>query len=222
MKRLRKILGWFSLVLLVLVGLALIFNEPIKNYLVAHNGQTKIVRMTKNQIAQSHHQKGQFDFSKVESISATQVVQAATHNDAAPLGKLAIPAVGLKLPIVKGLSDDSLSTGGGTMKPDQAMGQGNYALAGHYMTDKGALFSPLARTQIGQLMYITDLTKVYTYKVTYKQIVDPTSVWLIADKPNTQLLTLITCADGGTNRWCVQGDLVKTQGATKRNLAVFQ
>ena len=54
-------------------------------------------------------------------------------------GAIAIPKVNLYLPILLGLSDDSLSTGAGTMRKNQVMGQGNYPLAGHYMTAKGVL-----------------------------------------------------------------------------------
>jgi len=48
--------------------------------------------------------------------------------------------VNLKLPIVKGVDDTALATGGGTLKPDEKMGEGNYALAGHYMTIKELYF----------------------------------------------------------------------------------
>ncbi|MCD2257360.1 class A sortase [Agrilactobacillus fermenti] len=221
MKKFGKAMGWIFLVIVFIIGLLLIFNEPIKSYLVQRNAEAKMQNLTRDQIKQNELKDGQFDFSKVKSISVNQVVKTSMQNDANPLGKLAVPAVGLKLPIVKGLSDTALSTGGGTMKPDQVMGKGNYALAGHYMTNKGALFSPLERAQLGQYMYITDLNKVYTYRITYKKIVDPKSVWLIDDVKGAKLLTLITCADGGVNRWCLQGNLINEQSATKENLAVF-
>ncbi|MFD1672867.1 class A sortase [Agrilactobacillus yilanensis] len=222
MKKFGKIMGGIFLGLVLIVGLALIFNEPIKAYLVQHNAQQKMENLTKDQVKQNNLKDGDFDFGKVKEIDASQVVKTSLQNDANVLGKIAIPAVNLKLPIVKGLSEASLSTGGGTMKSDQVMGKGNYALAGHYMTNKGALFSPLERTQLGQMMYITDLTNVYQYKITYKKVVDPESVWLINDVSGQQLLTLITCADGGVNRWCVQGNLVQTEKATKENLAMFE
>ncbi|HAY53058.1 MAG TPA: class A sortase, partial [Lactobacillus sp.] len=160
-------------------------------------------------------------FSKVNSLNAQQVVQTAVKRDASVSGKLAIPAVGMHLPIVKGLSDTALSTGGGTMKPDQVMGQGNYALGGHYMTNKGILFSPLESTQLGQRIYLTDLEHVYTYEITWKKIVDPTAVYLINDVAGTAMVTLITCADGGVNRWAVRGPLINTTVANKQTLAVF-
>lgn len=222
MKKFGKIMGGILLGIILIVGLALIFNEPIKGYLVQRNADQKMAQVTKDQIKQNKLKDGDFDFGKVKQIDASQVVKTSLQNDANVLGKMAVPAVGLKLPIVKGLSEAALSSGGGTMKPDQVMGEGNYALAGHYMTNKGALFSPLERAQLGQMVYITDLNKVYQYKITYKKIVDPESVWLINDVKGSSLLTLITCADGGVNRWCIQANLVKVQTADKTTLAIFE
>jgi sortase A len=90
------------------------------------------------------------------------------------------------------------------------------------MLNNGAnLFSPLDNIQIGTTMYITDLTKVYQYKVTFKKVVNPYATELIDDVPGKKLLTLITCADGGVNRLAVQGKLIATTKATKTNLVVF-
>ncbi|KRL13022.1 hypothetical protein FD09_GL002562 [Schleiferilactobacillus perolens DSM 12744] len=202
------------------VGILLIFNEPIKNWLVSTMSERQM-NVSRQQIQENELHKGQFDFAKVKSIDTTQVVQAAVNSDVSVIGKLAIPAVGMRLPIVKGLSDAALSTGGGTMKPDQVMGEGNYALAGHYMTNKGILFSPLEDTQLGQQVYLTDLEHVYIYKITWKKIVDPTAVYLINDVSGDTMVTLITCADGGVNRWAIRGHLVSREPANKQTLAVF-
>ncbi|UZM99972.1 class A sortase [Lysinibacillus sp. MHQ-1] len=55
------------------------------------------------------------------------------------------------------------------MKPNQHLGQGNYALAGHYFEEKDILFSPLYQTQIGDIIYVTDMSNVYEYKLTTKK-----------------------------------------------------
>lgn len=220
MKKAGKVLVRVLLFIVFVVGILLIFNEPIKNWLVSTMSERQM-NVSRQQIQENELHKGQFDFAKVKSIDTTQVVQAAVNSDVSVIGKLAIPAVGLRLPIVKGLSDAALSTGGGTMKPDQVMGQGNYALAGHYMTNKGILFSPLEDTQLGQQVYLTDLEHVYIYKITWKKIVDPTAVYLINDVSGDTMVTLITCADGGVNRWAIRGHLVSREPANKQTLAVF-
>ncbi|MCI1891692.1 MAG: class A sortase [Schleiferilactobacillus perolens] len=220
MKKAGKVLVRVLLFIVFVVGILLIFNEPIKNWLVSTMSERQM-NVSRQQIQENELHKGQFDFAKVKSIDTTQVVQAAVNSDVSVIGKLAIPAVGMRLPIVKGLSDAALSTGGGTMKPDQVMGEGNYALAGHYMTNKGILFSPLEDTQLGQQVYLTDLEHVYIYKITWKKIVDPTAVYLINDVSGDTMVTLITCADGGVNRWAIRGHLVSREPANKQTLAVF-
>ncbi|WP_125588608.1 class A sortase [Companilactobacillus jidongensis] len=218
MKKFFTILGT---VVLLLVALALIFNEPIKEYAVSRISDYHLSSLTVNKVKKNENKKGEFDFKKVKPLTASQVANASVNNDAAVIGKMAVPSVKLSLPIVKGLSDNSLSTGGGTMKEYEKMGQNNYALAGHYMTAKGALFSPLENAQIGDLAYITNMKHVYTYKIFYKKIVPPTAVYLLDDEKGQKLLTLITCADGGTNRWAIQASLVSTMPANKTTLAVF-
>ena len=43
---------------------------------------------------------------------------------------------------------------------------------------------------------------VYVYRIYMKKIVDPSAVWLVNNTPQN-IVTLITCADGGKNRWAI-------------------
>ncbi|WP_125761281.1 class A sortase [Companilactobacillus hulinensis] len=217
----KKFFSIFGTILLLIVALALIFNEPIKEYAVSRISDYHLSSLTAEKAKKNEKTQGEFDFKKVKPLTASQVAKASVSNDAAVIGKMAVPSVSLYLPIVKGLSDNSLSTGGGTMKEHEKMGQNNYALAGHYMTNKGALFSPLENAQIGDKAYITNMKRVYTYKIFYKKIVPPTAVYLLDDEKGQKLLTLITCADGGTNRWAIQASLISSMPANKATLAVF-
>lgn len=221
MKKMKKFFSIFGTILVLLIALALIFNQPIKEYAVKQISNRNLSSLTADKVKANQKKKEQFDFNKVKPISASQVAKAAVNNDAAVIGKMSVPSVALRLPIVVGLSDNALSTGGGTMKENEKMGKNNYALAGHYMTNKGALFSPLENAQIGDLAYITNMKRVYTYKIYYKKIVPPTAVYLLDDVKGQNILTLITCADGGTNRWALQGSLVRNEPANKATLAVF-
>lgn len=210
------------LILIVLIGLLLIFNQSIKSFIVDQLSQNRIESVTKAAVKKNNNAKGEFDFSKVKSIGTKQIAKGMVNGNIPVLGKLAVPSVGLKLPIAKGLSDEVLSVGGGTMKPHEKMGEGNYALAGHYMTNKGVLFSPLEGVHIGDMIYITDLTHIYSYKTTSKKIIDPTRTEVIEDVAGKKLITLITCADGGTNRWSIQGKLVKKAKLTNTTAKIFE
>lgn len=208
-------------VILLIVGIALIFNKQIRNQMVRQNQTQALTNLTAKKVKHNQKKKGMYDFSKVKEIDFAQVTRAKVKNTSDAIGALAIPDVNMYLPIMLGLSDDAMATGGGTMRADQKMGKGNYPLAGHYMTSKGILFSPLEDAKKGQLVYLTNLNKIYVYKIYMKKKVSPYAVWLV-DNTKKPVVTLITCADGGVNRWAVRGSLIKTEKATSKNLQVFK
>lgn len=165
-----------------------------------------------------------YDWSKVEPMNSNQAANARLHAESVSLGAIAIPSVGMYLPVVAGVSSAALSTGGGTMCPGQVMGQGNYPLAGHYLSTKGPLFSPIASTQVGSYVYLTDLETVYAYKIYSKFHASPRAVYLTENtlyhgKPIT---TLITCADGGADRWVVRAYLTEEKPATTSTMKIFR
>lgn len=208
-------------IILLIIGLGMIFNSQIRDMMVRQNQTTALKKLNKETVKKNQKKKGMFDFSKVEEIDFGQVTKSRVNNTADAIGAIAVPSVNMYLPIMKGLSDDAMSTGGGTMRPDQVMGKGNYPLAGHYMTAKGVLFSPLENTKIGEKVYLTNLDKIYVYRIYMKKIVDPTAVWLV-DNTKQNIVTLITCADGGVNRWAIRGKLIAKEPATDKNLQVFK
>ncbi|MUG33622.1 sortase, partial [Psychrobacter sanguinis] len=76
------------------------------------------------------------------------------------IGGIAIPELGINLPIFKGLGNVELIYGAGTMKEDQVMGgDNNYSLASHHIFglvgSSEMLFSPLERAKDGMVIYLT-------------------------------------------------------------------
>lgn len=134
-------------IILLIVGLVLIFNKQISNHLISHNQNQAMTSLTRKQVVKNEKKKGMFNFARVKEVDFGQVVNAARKNNAEAIGAIAIPDVNLHLPICRGMSDAAMTTGGGTMRANQVMGKGNYPLAGHYMTAKGILFSPLEDTK---------------------------------------------------------------------------
>ncbi|MCR1902244.1 class A sortase [Ligilactobacillus apodemi] len=220
----KKFLKYFLVVVLLVVGLALIFNRQIKNALV--NQMTNSAVSSKIVSSSSSSKKANYDFKKITAVDNQLVVSAATGEKSDAIGKIAIPSVGLKLPIFAGLNNEDLVRGAGTMKEDQKMGaEGNYALAGHHMSDESLLFGPLAKTKLGDKIYLTDGKKVYVYKTTLKTVVNKSEVQYIYDVPGKKLLTLVTCASGEAgevDRTIIQAELVSTKSATKANMKYFE
>lgn len=224
----KKIAG----IVLILAGIGIAAMPALGQEKIKENGKQELKAMTPKSIAENSKKKADFDFSKVKSIDPKSSLTApkkigaggsferkalTTPKTAGAIGEISVPAVNLQLPIMKGLSDYALSTGAGTMRADQKMGEGNYPLAGHYMTDKGGLFSPVERITKGNKIYISNLKKVYQYKCVWRKKVNPQSTYLV-NNTKQKYITLITCADGGSNRWAVRGKLVKSSKATKANL----
>ncbi|WP_407855875.1 class A sortase [Enterococcus hailinensis] len=211
MKKKRNWLINIFLFLLLLVGLALIFNNQIKYFLMQHNGERyAVAKLDRTEIDKNMKKEASFDFDAVQPASTEAVLQAQLSNKQLPvIGGIAIPAVEINLPIFKGLSNESLLYGAGTLAADQKMGEGNYALASHRADRPGLLFTPLDGIKENDLIYLTDLNNIYTYKTTLKVRVQPTEVKYLDVDPDKKQVTLITCGEiEGITRIIVQGELI--------------
>lgn len=210
---------WRNLVLflLIVLSLALIFNTPIRNFIIGWNtNKYQITNITPEDIEQNKQSESTFDFEQVQPISTEAVLKAQWDTQQLPvIGGIAVPELGINLPIFKGVSNQSLMYGAGTMKENQEMGQRNYALASHHIFGvTGAadvLFSPLDRAEKGMKIYLTDKTTVYTYVIDSVEVVTPESVYVIDDVEGRTEVTLVTCTDyNATMRIIVKGILEST------------
>ncbi|MFJ8264175.1 class A sortase [Rummeliibacillus sp. NPDC094406] len=204
MRKLSLVLG----ILFLFAGLVLIFQKPIMGYLVANMSDETIQKSSieKAKVATDTT----FDFNEVKNISLQDVINAQTKKkDVHAIGAISVPDITMQLPIVYGISNVNLTIGAGTMKADQTMGQGNYALAGHNMNNDKTLFSPLTRAKKGMKIYITDFKNIYEYKISDMFIVKPTQVEVIQDQADEKLITLVTCNYNGEKRMIVRGMFIK-------------
>lgn len=209
----KKHLIRFCSILLIIGGIILLFNKPIINYFVTTTGSAyELAHLSKEELEKNKRRKESFDFDKVKSLSSEAIVKSqlnGTKQDLPVIASLAIPSVNIRLPIFKGLSNEALLYGAGTLAPDQEMGFGNYALASHLSDQPKLLFTPLENIAIGDKIYLTDLTHVYTYAAVSKAKVEPTAVEVLEVVPDKQLVTLITCGDlYAQSRLVVQGELL--------------
>ncbi|HFI0667484.1 TPA: class A sortase [Streptococcus suis] len=205
--------------LLILISLVLIFNTSIRNMIIGWNtNKYQIANVTTEEIEKNKQAESTFDFEQVQAVSTEAILQAQWEAQQLPvIGGIAIPELGINLPIFKGVGNTSLMYGAGTMKETQEMGKGNYALASHHIFGvTGAadvLFSPLDRAQNGMKIYITDKSNVYTYVIDSVEIVSPESVYVIDDVEGRTEVTLVTCTDANaTERIIVKGVLESSIG----------
>lgn len=223
-KKIGTYLLYAFFALLFVAGLLMTFNKPIRNQHIAKvTTEHQVNNIPKETLEENNQKEATFDFEAVEPISTEAIIQEAaaavtnqtvsapksTDRSFLTIAGIAIPELGMNLPIYKGLDSYSLLYGAGTMKADQEPGKGNYALASHHMFGYGEnlLFSPLSRAREGMTIYVTDKNKVYTYHISSIQVVDPSSVYVIEDEPGKTEITLVTCNDyAATKRIIVKGD----------------
>ena len=220
------------IILLILISLALIFNTSIRNMIIAwYSNHYQISNISKEDIETNKNAEVTFDFNQVQSISTEAVLKAQWEAQQLPvIGGIAIPDLGINLPIFKGLSNVALMYGAGTMKEDQVMGQGNYSLASHRIFGiAGAsetLFSPLYKAQPGMKIYITDKQTIYVYVIQTVETLEPERVDVIDDYPGKTEITLVTCEDAeATMRTVVGGELESSmafEGAPEEILKYFE
>lgn len=198
------------LILCIVAGLVLVFIKPIQTLLINNlSQQLETDNYTPEDVTRNNETAVSYDFEEVQSLSIWDVLNTqASVKELPVIGSIYIPNVNMKLPIIKGVGKSALAAGAGTMKPDQAMGEGNYALASHYLEGKDVLFGPLYELKQGDSIYLSDLQYMYEYVTTDIKVIEATDVDILDDVPDATLLTLITCAEEGTKRLSVQAELV--------------
>lgn len=212
MKKALKISG---IIFIFMIAFALIFNGKIATFLIENQAKVSI---SADEIDKNKDEKPYIDRDNIDTLTPADVIKGRlADNKALYIGYLAVPSIGLKLPIINELSNYSISIGAAVYYDNMKMGKGNYVLASHFWYDsETALFSPLyynvSQGAKKQKMYLTDLKNLYTYEVSTYKVVNTTETSYIQQDTSENLLTLFTCnytADAG--RIVMQGKLVSTQ-----------
>lgn len=209
--------------LLIIGGIIGIGYNPIMDYVVAPYQMNKLTKgidevdidANLERIKKDRSQDEiLFDYTDVQSISSAEIASVHAIDKRSVIGFIYVPSIDWKTPILYGATHKNMLAGGGTLRPDQEMGKGNYSVAGHNHPNKNMMFAPIRYIENGDLMYMTDKKKVYTYKVNKKEVVLPNRVDVLEDNEDEKVkeLTLMSCyAADGSNRIYVKGELVRVQ-----------
>ena len=198
-------------ILLIVVGIGFLLLDPLKGYLIKEIiEENNSVDLTVEVVKKNEEAPVDFSFDQTVPVNWEDVLAVYQSREDLPvIGGMAIPSLNLQLPVLKGLSEANLIAGAGTMTPDQEMGKGNYSLVSHNVARSGVLFTDIQRIEVGELVYITDMTHIYVYEISSLEMVSPTRVDVIEEVPGEQLLTLVTCSDDILSRWIAQGHLLE-------------
>ncbi|MCJ2148604.1 MULTISPECIES: class A sortase [Bacillus] len=195
---------------LVISGIFFVLSPFIKESIIINLNKNKSFELTAEQAEQNNAQKASFDFEAIQPPSFMETVKAGLDPEPkAVIGRITISSVNIKLPILKGTTNQNLLYGATTMRPDQKMGEGNYPLAGHHMKRENLLFGPLINIKKGDTVKITDFKKDYIYTVTSKQFISETDTDVIQETKEKEI-TLMTCdkAVKTEGRLAVKGKLI--------------
>lgn len=110
MKKGRRRGLWVVIVGLLLVGLILLFNQPLKHTAIQLLSRHQMTHLTKKQVTINRKANTTFNFKQVKPLGIREITQAATNANQLPtVGKLAVPSVALYLPVIKGAVKSSIS-----------------------------------------------------------------------------------------------------------------
>lgn len=221
----KKIIGIF----VILVGIIILSIPFISKMAIGNKtekGLDNFEELEIEDINTNNESEGEFDFENVVEVSPSKVLlNPGAIDEGLIVGQIVIPSIDLNLTIFKGLSENELFAGVGTMKQNQIMGEGNYAIAGHY-AENNTLFGNLTKIKKGDYIKITDKTKIYIYEVYGYKIVDPHQVYLIeddlAEEKGKPVISLMNCYYENNvftgNRYFVFGELADVKEYSKEEM----
>jgi sortase A len=239
-KKLKNFLRGIKIIFtLLLIGAILILGAAAYGFFRMQE-EVVIGTMTiTGEIANENRQRiisANYDEGQIASVTAATYAEAMamtweTVNDWA-IGVILLPDVNIDLPILAGIANTNLVTGGSTYRINQQLGQCNYVLLAHSVYGNSTvLFQPLANSQIGDRIYATDFQNVYIYEVTFNEVVLDTRVEFLEElgvgdgdrDGETPIITLMRCEGGiGTvHRRMVQGELVSVEPLNYQTMEMF-
>lgn len=191
MEKFRRIFG----VTLILIGIGIIGSVAYKKIVTSHK-QNELLQVFENQLSEAKNEEDS------ESVSLEAI------NGYTPIAIMEIPSIKLKQPVVDGTGEDVIKYFLGRF-PELAMpGEvGNFAVAGHRVSDFTDAFINLYKVKVGDEVIVTTKDGRFTYQVDNSFIVDPDQVEVL-DDADYEKITLITCTIGSKRRVIVTGKLI--------------
>ena len=187
----RRIIG----LLLIVVGITIIATVVYKK--VETIGKQKaIIEMFESGISEG------------TSTGNKETVNLDEINGYTPIAIIEIPSIKLSQALVEGISDDVLKYFLGHFTDSAAPGEkGNFAVAGHRVSDYTDAFINLYKVKVGDEVIVTTKDGRYTYEVDNSFIVDPDQVEVL-EAADYEKMTLVTCTIGSKRRVIVTGKLI--------------
>lgn len=190
-EKIRRIIG----LVLIIVGLSIIVSIVYKK-IETKNKQKELQNILEQVINDEPR-----ELSKEE--------EEKLINGYKPIALMEIPSINLSQGLVEGIADDVLQYYLGHFEGSAMPGEkGNFAVAGHRVSDYSEAFVNLYKTEIGDKILVKANKKEYVYEITENFIVAPDKVDVL-DNTDDATITLVTCTVGAKERVIVKGKLVE-------------
>ena len=196
MGKVRRIFG----LLLIIIGIVIIVNVVYKK-IVTSQKQNEILEVFESQLVDAKNNKeDENEPVKIEAI-----------NGHMPVAIIEIPSIKLKQPVVEGITEDVIKYFLGKFPESSMPGEvGNFAVAGHRVSDFTDAFINLYKVKTGDEVIVTTVDGRYTNEVDKSFKVDPDQVEVL-EKADYEKITLITCTIGSKRRVIVTGRLIEKE-----------
>lgn len=196
LEKFRKIIG----VLLILIGVGIIGTVAYKK-IVTSQKQNELLEAFESQLAEGGNE------------NTEEEVNLDSINGYTPIAIMEIPSIKLKQPVVEGITEDVIKYFLGKFPESTMPGEvGNFAVAGHRVSDFTDAFINLYKVKPGDNVIVTTKDGKYTYEVEESFIVDPEQVEVL-ENADYEKITLITCTIGSKRRVIVTGKLIEKNEA---------
>ena len=203
MDKFRRAVG----ILLIIIGVVIIGDVAYKK-IITLKKQKEIVELFENGFSEGTSTEGT---SNEDTTEVSESVNLDEVNGYKPIAMIEIPSINLSQALVEGISDNVLQYFLGHFPDSAAPGQvGNFAIAGHRVSDYTDAFINLYKVTAGDKIIVKTHDKKYTYVIEENYIVNPDQVEVL-DATENATITLITCTVGSKQRVIVKGTLQSTE-----------
>ena len=198
----------FALYLMMAAGAALLLYPSASDF-VHTLGQYQVVGAYEAQVASMEPQKLETlrqqagDYNRALAEGGEQTEHYDTLMDVSgTMGYIEIPAIGVRLPIGHGTSEETLAAGVGHLEGSSLPVGGestHCVLTGHRGLPTAKLFSDLDELEVGDRFFLHVLGETLTYEVVRITTVLPQDTGALEIAAGEDLCTLVTCTPYGIN-----------------------
>ena len=196
---------------LIVGGVGWLVHGRVLN-MVARYQQIKAADQPISQKAPKH---AHYNAKAITDVDDGDIAKAMGQGHTPVIGKIAVPALGIKLPVFAPASGQAayndMLYGACEVKGNQTMGgKCNYGLASHHMLGANLCFTPLMHAKVGQIIYLTNGKRIYKYRINKVFVVNASQTNVLENQGRKRIVTLVTCTsyEHVNTRKIVQGKYV--------------